>query len=162
MVFWHMKTGVVIRCLFGTAPHYLLAFHRQGNYTDRYQIQEWEAKWLLKREQSFPRQGFIAVVSQGLSIFRAYRNHIPVRKIFFFPSLADVITVAMERSECHMTLLEKSTLTYFCTANSPLRGLFFISRGLLKIVTTPKRKHSFAQTPLEMKALWRCTKIIPS
>lgn len=82
-------------------------------------------------------------------------------KYFLFLPLLTSLLLLWRGSECHMTLLEKSTLTYFCTANKPLHSLF-ISRGLLKIVRTPERKHSFAQSTLEMKVLWRCIKITPS
>lgn len=73
------------------------------------------------------------VAFQGLSIFRAERNHIPVWKRFFsFPLLMSLLLL-WRGSECCMTWLEKPTVTHFCPANRPPCNLF-ISMGLLNVV----------------------------
>lgn len=119
-----------------TSTYIYISWERQLQLTG-IRFGEWEAKWFLKHKQSFPRQRLIPVVSWGLYIFRAEWEtpHPCLEKIFilFLPLLMS-LQLLWRGSECWVTLLEKSTLTYFCTANSPLHGLFFINIGLLKVV----------------------------
>lgn len=74
------------------------------------------------------------VAFQGLSIFRAERNHIPVWKQFFFFPLLMSLLLLWRGSECCMTWLEKPTVTHFCPANRPPCSNLFISMGLLNVV----------------------------
>lgn len=67
------------------------------------------------------------------------------KRFFFsiFPSLADVITVAMERKwALCVTLLAKSTLTWGCPANNLPDSSSFISLALLKMVRTNSTKQT--------------------
>lgn len=126
MVFWHRKTCVVNRCLFGIAPHHLLIFHGRGSYTGTHLIQRVRSQMTFKAWRELPMARIHSSGLSGALHFQTLQKPHPcLEKKFFFPSLADVILLLWRGSECHMTLLEKSPLTYFCRANSPLHSLFF-------------------------------------
>lgn len=143
MMFWHLKICVWTGVCLGLHFNIYLDFTEEPITPTDIRFGEWKAKWFLKDEQSFPWQGLIPVVSQGLYIFWAERNHIPVWKRFLFCFLLMSLLLLWRGSECYMTLLEKSTPMYFCTANSPFHCSCFIHTGLLKIIRINTKKELF-------------------
>lgn len=125
-------------------------------------FREWEGRWFLRTNRAFHGRGSFLCSLRG-STFSELRETISLfgKGFYFVPSLLMSLLLLWRESECCMTMLEKSTLTYFCTANSPLHGLVFVflgffccccfvfGIGLLKIVRIiPKRKCSFVQITL--------------
>lgn len=139
-----VKTCVGSLCLFLLAPHYLLIAWR-GNYNVRYQIQRVRSHMISKAstellvEEAHSWGLWGAVLSQSLE-----KSNTCLEKIFrfFLPSLMS-LWLLWRGSEWCLTLLEKSTLVYFCRANTSPHRLFFIIVGFLKIIRTSNKKEMF-------------------